>query len=45
VERESVIYREEVLTVMGVLGDIRQELIRIRQELEDGGEEEAEEDA
>ena len=45
VEAESVIYREEVLTVMGVLGDIRQELIRIRQELEDGGEEEAEEDA
>jgi hypothetical protein len=44
-DRDSVIYREEVLTVMGVLGDIRQELIRIRQELEDNGEEEEEENS
>lgn len=45
VERDPVIYREEMLTVMGVLGDIRHELIRIRQELADDGEEETEEDA
>ena len=44
-ERDPVVYREEVLTVMGVLVDIRHELIRIRQELADDGEEETEEDA
>jgi hypothetical protein len=41
----QIIYREEVLTVMALLGDIRAELIQIREELEDDGEEEAEEDS
>jgi hypothetical protein len=41
---EPVVYREEVLTIMGVLGDIRWELQRIRRTLqEDDGEEEEEE--
>ena len=43
---EPVVYREEVLTIMGVLGDIRMELERINRTLEgDDGEEEEEEDA
>ena len=43
---EPVVYREEVLTIMGVLGDIRMELERIKRTLEgDDGEEEEEEDA
>jgi hypothetical protein len=43
---EVVIYREEALTVMGVLGDIRHELVKIRGLLEeDDGEEEEEENA
>ena len=41
---EPVIYREEVLTIMGVLGDIRMELEEIHHLLlGDGGEEEEEE--
>jgi hypothetical protein len=41
---EPVVYREEVLTIMGVLGDIRFELRRIHRTLqEDDGEEEEEE--
>jgi len=41
---EPLVYREEVLTIMGVLGDIRWELQRIRRTLqEDDGEEEEEE--
>lgn len=41
---EPVVYREEVLTIMGVLGDIRWELQRIRCTLQDDdGEEEEEE--
>jgi hypothetical protein len=41
---EPVVYREEVLTIMGVLGDTRWELQRIRRTLqEDDGEEEEEE--
>jgi hypothetical protein len=43
---EPVVYREEVLTIMGVLGDIRLELERIYDALGGGnGEEEEEEDA
>jgi len=44
VNAEPVVYREEVLTIMGVLGDIRAELQKINIQL--GGEdgEEAEED-
>ncbi len=43
---EPVVYREEVLTIMGVLGDIRLELERIYSALGgDNGEEEEEEDA
>ena len=43
---EPVVYREEVLTIMGVLGDIRLELERINRALGgDNGEEEEEEDA
>ena len=43
---ETVVYREEVLTIMGVLGDIRRELERINRALGgDNGEEEEEEDA
>ncbi len=38
---EPVVYREEVLTIMQVLGDIRSELEQIRDALlEDDGEEE-----
>jgi len=41
---EPVVYREEVLTIMGVLGDIRLELERIYRRLGgDNGEEEEEE--
>ena len=37
---EPVVYREEVLTIMGVLGDIRLKLEQIDDLLiEDGGEE------
>ena len=43
---EPVVYREEVLTIMAVLGDIRLELERINHTLGgDNGEEEEEEDA
>jgi hypothetical protein len=43
---EPVVYREEVLTIMGVLGDIRAELEKINAQLGgDNGEEEAEDDA
>jgi hypothetical protein len=35
---QPIVYREEVLTVIGVLGDIRQELVAIRQLLEEDGE-------
>lgn len=42
---EPLIYREEVLTIMGVLGDIRFEVEQIARMLrEDDGEEEEEED-
>lgn len=42
---EAVVYREEVLTVMGVIGDIRDELRQIKLLLqEDDGEEEEETD-
>jgi hypothetical protein len=45
VEPEPLIYREEVLTIMMMLGDQRAELIRIRHLLDDeDGEEEAQED-
>jgi hypothetical protein len=43
---EPVVYREEVLTIMGVLGDIRLELQQIHDLLlGDGGEEEEEENS
>jgi hypothetical protein len=43
---EPVVYREEVLTIMVVLGDIRFELQEIHRALGgDDGEEEEEEDA
>lgn len=43
---EPVVYREEVLTIMGVLGDIRLELEQINRTLGgDNGEEEEGEDA
>ena len=43
---EPVVYREEVLTTMGVSGDIRMELEEIHDlQLGDGGEEEEEENA
>ena len=43
---EPVVYREEVLTIMRVLSDIRLELERINRTLGGGnGEEEEEEDA
>ncbi|MGZ8698205.1 MAG: hypothetical protein ACXWZY_09500 [Gaiellaceae bacterium] len=43
---EPVVYREEVLTIMGVLGDIRLELAEIHDLLlGDGGEEEEEENS
>jgi hypothetical protein len=42
----AVVYREEVLSIMGVLGDIRVELEEIHHLLlGDGGEEEEEENA
>ena len=45
-DAERVIYREEVLTIMGVLGDIRAELEKINVQLGgDDGEEEEEDDA
>jgi hypothetical protein len=37
-----LIYREEVLTIMELLGDIRHELRGIREDLRDDGEEEQE---
>ncbi len=41
-----MVYREEVLTVMGVIGDIRDELRQIKLLLqEDDGEEEEEADS
>ena len=43
---EPVVYREEVLTIMTVLGDIRYELQKIHRTLGgDDAEEEEEEDA
>jgi hypothetical protein len=40
---DQVVYREEVLTIMGVLGDIRKELQDIHRALtDDDGEEEEE---
>ena len=43
---EPVVYREEVLTIMGVVGDIRLELEEIHDFLlGDGGEEEEEENS
>jgi hypothetical protein len=39
---DQVVYREEVLTIMGLLGDVREELQRIRRALTDDGEEEEE---
>jgi hypothetical protein len=45
-DAERVIYREEVLTIMGVLGDIRAELEKMNIQLGgDDGEEEEEDDA
>jgi hypothetical protein len=42
---EPVVYREEVLTIMLMLGDQRDELVKIRRLLEEeDGEEEAAED-
>jgi hypothetical protein len=40
-----MIYREEVLTIMGVVGDIRADVQAIRRILEDGDAEEEEEDS
>lgn len=46
VNAEPVVYREEVLTIMGVLGDIRAELQKIHVQLGgEDGEEEEEDDA
>jgi hypothetical protein len=45
VDVEQVVYREEVLTIMWVLGDIREELRRIRRTLEGENGEEEENDA
>ena len=45
VAEETVIYRLEVMTIMVILGDIRDELIRIRSLLEEDDGEEEEEDA
>lgn len=44
VQDVPVIYREEVLTIMGVLGDIRNELERIRRVFDDDDDEEEEEE-
>jgi hypothetical protein len=41
---ETVIYRLEVMTIMTMIGDIRDELTRIRALLEDDDGEEEEED-
>ena len=42
---EPIVYREEVLTIMGVLGDIRAELEKMNVQLGgDDGEEEEEDD-
>ena len=42
---DPIVYREEVLTIMGVLGDIRAELQRLNIQLGgDDGEEEEEDD-
>ena len=44
-DAERFIYREEVLTIMGVLGDIRPELEKMNIQLGgDDGEEEEEDD-
>lgn len=44
-DAEPLVYREEVLTIMWVLGDIREELRRIRRLLaSDNGEEEEEDE-
>jgi hypothetical protein len=46
VDSEPVVYREEVLTIIGVLGDIRAELQKLNVQLGgDDGEEEEEDDA
>jgi hypothetical protein len=46
VDSEPLVYREEVLTIMGVLGDIRAELQKLNVQLGgDDGEEEEEDDA
>jgi hypothetical protein len=46
VSAAPIIYREEVLTIMGVLGDIRAELEKMNIQLRgDDGEEEEEDDA
>jgi hypothetical protein len=46
VNPDPIVYREEVLTIMGVLGDIRAELQRINIQLGgEDGEEEEEDDA
>jgi len=46
VDPEPIVYREEVLTIMGVLGDIRAELQKMNVQLGgDDGEEEEEDDA
>ena len=39
-DREPLLYREEVLTIMGVVGDIRVDVRRIRELLDDDDEEE-----
>jgi hypothetical protein len=45
-DAEPIVYREEVLTIMGVLGDIRAELEKINIQLGgNDGEEEEEDDA
>jgi hypothetical protein len=41
---DQVIYREEALTIMGVIGDIRAELQAIHRLLDDDGAEEEEEE-
>jgi hypothetical protein len=44
VQPEPLVYREEVLTIMGVIGDIRAEARRIRELLEEDDEAEEEEE-
>jgi hypothetical protein len=41
---EQLIYREEVVTIMGVIGDIRAELQQIHRLLDDDDAEEEEEE-